>query len=245
MFRFPPLLPFTKKLMITLAATFVAAVVLTRVAGIPVVELLALLPQPGIHTAWQLFTYPLVGVPSSGGVISLLISLLFLWLMMSPFEARFGGTITLQMCVVATLVSGLVYIPAALVLPAHPLLGPSPLFLGVIGAYAASMPRGAQLSFFGVIPMTPKVLVLIFLGLSALMNLADGNFAAIFADAAAIFAGIGFVRWWLARPVRPRTPKAEKKKKNGGRRKRPSGWQVIEGGGEGDDDDDDRPRYLN
>ena len=244
MFRFPPLLPFTKKLMITLAATFVAAVILTRVAGIPVVELQARLPQPRIHTARQLFTYPLVGVPSSGGVISLLISLLFLWLMMSPFEARFGGKITLQMCIVATIVAGLVYIPAALVLPAHPLLGPSPLFLGVIGAYSASMPRGAQLSFFGVLPMTPKVLVLVFLGLSALMNLADGNFAGIFADAAAIFAGIGFVRWWLARPVRPRTPKADKKKKGNGRRKRPSGWQVIQGGGD-DDDDDDRPRYLN
>ena len=73
------------------------------------------------------------------------------------------------------------------------------------------------------------------------MNVADRNFAGVFADAAAQGAGIGFVRWWLARPRRPSAPK--KKDGGNGRRKRPSGWQVIEGGG--GDDDDDRPRYLN
>lgn len=237
MFRFPPLTPFTKKLLIALSATFVTAVLLTRIAAIPVVELLALLPGVGLHTTWQIFTYPLVGVPSSGGVISLLISVVFLWLMLAPYEARFGARAAFQLCVVATLASALVFIPASLFLPAAPLLGPSPLFLGVIGAVAASVPGEARLSFFGVLPMTPKVMVLIFLAFTALMNIADGNFAAVPADAAAIGAGILFHRNWLMRPARPKKP--PKKPQNG--RRRNHGFKVIHGGS----DDDDRPRYLN
>jgi len=238
-FRFPPLMPFTKALLIALSATFVTAVLLTRVAGIPVVELLALLPGVGLHTAWQIFTYPLVGEPSSGGVISLLISIVFLWLMMAPFEARYGARHALQLCVVSTLASAFVFVPAALFLPAHPLVGPSPLFLGVIGAMAAGVPSDARLSFFGVLPMTPKTMVLVFLGFTVLMNIADGNFAAVPADAAAIGAGILFMRWHVLRPARARRPK----KPANGRPKRAHGFRVIQGGN--DEDDDDRPRYLN
>lgn len=250
-FRFPPLTPFTKKLLIALSATFVTALLLTRVAGIPVVQLLALLPAGeglGIHTAWQLFTYPLVGVPSSGGVIGLIISLVFLWLMMAPFEARFGARTAAQLCIVATLASGLVFIPASMVLPAHALIGPSPLFLGVIGAMAASVPSNAQMSFFGVLPMTPKTLVLVFFGLTALMNIADGNFAGVAADAAAIGSGILFMRWWMNRLVRPDKPKKAKPPNGGGRGRRVRRFEVIEGGGgtqDSDDGEDSRPRWLN
>ena len=237
-FRFPPLMPFTKKLLIALSATFVTALLLTRIAGLPVVELLALLPGVGVHTAWQVFTYPLVGSPSSAGVFSLLISLLFLWLMLSPYEARYGARASFQLCVASTLACALVFVPASLVLPAHAMVGPSPLFLGVIGAMAASVPSDARLSFFGVLPMTPRTMVLIFLGLTILLNIADGNFAAIPAEAAAIGVGILFQRRWLTRPVRTRP----KKKPQNGRPRRAHGFRVIEGGGE---DDDDRPRYLN
>lgn len=245
-FRFPPLMPFTKKLLIALSATFVVAVLLESLGVLPVIRLLALHPGLGAGTAWQIFTHVLVEQPVGAGVLWFFVGMLFLWLMMSPFEARYGAKAAFQLAVVSTLAASVPFVlVTTLGLPAYPRMGPSPLFLGLIGALYASVPPGANLSFFGLLPMRPTVLVAVFLGLSVLQHMANGNWGGIFADAGAIAGGIGFVKLWLMRPVRPERPKA--KPKENGRARRVHHLEVIEGGGGHADDDDDesRPRWLN
>ncbi len=249
-FRFPPLTPYTKKLLIALGSTFVVAAVLSSLGVLPVVELLALHPGLGIGTAWQVLTYVLVEAPGSGGVLMFFIGLVFLWLMMAPFEARFGAKPAMHLTVVSTLAAAVPFVlVTTLGLPARgPLMGPFPLFLGLIGAMYASVPRGVTLSYFGLFPMRPGTLVAVVLGISVVQHLVNGDWGAIFADFGAVGGGVGYVRLWLARPARPKRkrPSPEKKPTNG-RARRVHHFKVIEGGGGSEDDDgeDSRPRWLN
>ena len=76
MFRFPPLTPFVKKLLIALFGTWIVQISLRRVGGDLLFEFLALnTASPGLHTLWQLGTHVFAFPTGPQAVFSMLITL--------------------------------------------------------------------------------------------------------------------------------------------------------------------------
>ncbi|MCC6875629.1 MAG: rhomboid family intramembrane serine protease [Sandaracinaceae bacterium] len=245
--RFPTLTPVVKRLLIALVACFVAQVGLERYAEVPIVRWLALSPAPSIGWAWQWLTQVLV-YPSGGGdsLLGFVVSLFFLYVMLSPFEERYGGARTAQLALAGTAGASVASMLLAVVLRLlglrmGPVAGADALVLAALGAFAASVRDGRVLFLFAV-PMKTWHLIALGLGLAVLRTFSTGDPSVLATYAGAIVAGLLFVKWML----RPRRP--EKKKTDAPARKpRATGPQlrVIRGGGETEPDDDDRPRWLN
>lgn len=230
MFQFPRLTPLTKKFLIGLSAAFVLQAILEIWIGQQIFRTLALqVTPPTVAAAWQIVTYVVVVPIGPSALLPFMINVLFLWLILAPFESRFGSKRTWQLCLFSQLAYGLAGMVGGFMLGGAPLFGAGGWLLGAIAAFAASLPKNGVLSFFGLFQMRPSHLIMLMVGLSLLSFLLSQNFAGLFADLGAIGAGMLFIRW-LRRPTRP--PKKKKKKANG------HGFQVIQGG-------DDRPKYLN
>lgn len=203
-FAFPPMTRFVKGLIIFILTAFVFELVLTNFFGLPIFGILALnASEPGLHTLWQIFTYVLVDDPS--GVISMLVGLLFIWLIISPFELAFGTERTVQLCALAVLSASL---PAVLVglLMSWLTPGPAVLFGSLPIAYAgiaamAVAARGRRLSLFGLWSMTSRQLLLLMAGLSLLTFLATKNIAILVGSLGSLGGGSWFALWI----TRPRT----------------------------------------
>jgi len=205
-FRFPPLTPFVKKLLIALFAIFVIVAIAQNFLGLPVVAWLALdTTQLSLATLWQPFTHVLVMPPRE--VFPLLISLLFIWLILPPFEERYGATRAFQLTVAGSLCAAALGLLVGMILPdwSGPIAGPGPITLAAMSAYAVLLPPNAQISFFGVIPMQARQLLWVIVGFSVLSFLVSRNAAALGSEVGAIGAGIAFVKWWMQRPPRRRT----------------------------------------
>jgi membrane associated rhomboid family serine protease len=233
MFRFPPLTPFVKKLLIALFGTWILQIILQNWAGVPIFEFLALsTASPGINTLWQLGTHVFAFPTGPQSVFSMLIVLLFLWLMLAPFEQRFGEKRTIQLCVAATLSSAFLALIVGLIIPSpSALYGAQAILLGSIAAFAWSYRGQGRMSFFGVIDMKPVHIIYLVLALSALMFITSGDAVALAADIGAIGGGVAFIEWLRRPPGRRRRPRRRKKKK--------SSFDVVQGGRA------DEPRWLN
>jgi len=233
-FRFPPLTPFVKKLLIALFGAWIVQIILQNWGGVPMFELLALsTSSPGVNTLWQLGTHVFAFPTGPQAVFSMLIVLLFLWLMLAPFEQRFGQKRTIQLCVVAALSAAFLALIVGLIVPTpSALYGAQALLLGSIAAFAWSYRGQGRMSFFGVIDMKPVHIIYLVLALSVLMFMTSGDAVALAADIGAIGGGMGFIEW-LRRPPRRRRPK------RGKRRKKKSDFDVVQGGRA------DEPRWLN
>ncbi|MBW2507329.1 MAG: rhomboid family intramembrane serine protease [Deltaproteobacteria bacterium] len=232
MFRFPPLTPFVKKLLITLFGAWIAQIILQNWAGVPMFELLALNTGSfGVATLWQLGTHIFAFPTGPQAVFSMLIVLLFLWWMLAPFEQRFGQKRTIQLCVVATMSAALLALVIGMIVPAPSrLYGAQAILLGAIAAFAWSYRGQGRMSFFGVIDMKPVHIIYLVLALSALMFITSGDAVALAADLGAIGGGMGFIEWLRRPPTRRRRRKRRKKK---------SSFDVVQGGRA------DEPRWLN
>ena len=234
MFRFPPLTPFVKKLLIALFGAWIVQIILQNWAGVPIFEFLALnTASPGLHTLWQLGTHVFAFPTGPQAVFSMLITLVFLWWMLAPFEQRFGEKRTIQLCVVAALSAAFLALIVGLIVPSpSALYGAQALLLGSIAAFAWSYRGQGRMSFFGVIDMKPVHIIYLVLALSALMFMTSGDAVALAADIGAIGGGMAFIEW-LRRPPGRRRPKRDK------RRKKKSDFDVVQGGRA------DEPRWLN
>lgn len=232
MFRFPPLTPFVKKLLIAIFGAWIAQILLQNWAGVPIVDILALhTGSLGVPTLWQLATHVFAFSTSPQAVFSMLITLVFLWWMLAPFEQRFGQKRTIQLCVASALSAAILgLIVGALVPNPTPLYGAQALILGAIAAFAWSYRGQGRMSFFGVIDMKPVHIIYLVLALSALMFLTSGDAVHLAADLGAIGGGIGFIEWLRRPPKRRRRPK---------RRKKQSSFDVVQGGRA------DEKRWLN
>lgn len=201
MFRLPPLTPFVKNLLITLSAIFVLTALLQNFAGIPVIGVFALDPDVlSPATVWQIFTNVLVQSPTQ--LFPLLLNLLFIWLILPPFEDRYGKGRVIQLSILATICSSLLTLLVGQLLPGYAMRieGPGPITLAAISAYAVLLPPHAEVSFFGVLPMQSKHLLWVVVGLSVLGFITSLNLTSLASDFGAIGAGIGFVKWWMHRP---------------------------------------------
>lgn len=233
MFRFPPLTPFVRALLIGLIASFVLCAILENFVGVPIVALLAL--NPTILTPFtglQLFTHTLVIPPTPGIVLSVILSLVFLWWCLAPLEERYGRTRAMQVCVVASLGAALPALLVGLTLPkfAGIVAGPGAITLAAIAAYVALLPPHAEMSI-GRLGIQVRHILWLNIALSVAGFLTTRNAAQLGADLGAIGSGILFTRHILLRPPR----RTSEPKRSG-----PSRLRLIK-----NDDDDEPKRWLN
>jgi membrane associated rhomboid family serine protease len=235
--RFPPLTPFVRTLLIAVSALFVLTAALQNFGGVPVFELLALNPTVlSVATLWQVFTHVLVVPPVPGSVLSLAFSLVFIWLILAPFEERYGRDRALQLSALSAVLAALSAVLVGQLMPSFGtyVAGPQTITLAAICAYAALLPSHAEVSFFGLFPMTPKVLVGIVAALSVVSFLTTRNASQLAADMGAIGAGIGFAKWWMQRAPRRRSFDPRRTPRKGGRLK------LVKS-----EDDEDPKHWLN
>lgn len=244
-FQFPTLTPTVKKLLIFLGAMFVLVAVVDNVFGIGVYQLLSL--DVGFPTGtwvgllWQPLTYWTVEPPVPGALLNVAITLLVIYLFLSPFEERFGPKRTLQLSAVGVLAGAASAIVLALALAqlgVSPSRFPAPSGAGVVSAVAfGAFPllfADRKIFFFPLmIPLSPWAAIGIGLGITALMSVLNRDPFIFVMDAAAIGGGYAFGRWMM----RPRqdAPSKAKKRRSGG-----PDLRVVDGGV-----DDDKPRWLN
>ena len=246
-FSAPPLTPVVKKLIITLFAAFVLELLLQNFAHFNVVKYLALDPvNPNLPLLlMQLLSYVVIEDPRAVG--SLLIGLVFMWLIMSPFEAAFGRRHTLELIALGTLGGSLATVLVAQLLPidSYRLYGSHTIAYAGMAAMTQVMGGGRRMLFFGVFPLTSRQLLVVLAGFSLLQYLATQDHLALASSLGAMLAGGGYVKY-MARAPRPSVPK------------RPSTarFRVVRGGGGGGaggsrssdpdrDSDSDRPKWLN
>lgn len=233
MFSFPPLTPVVKKLIITLFCAFVLELLLENFAGIPVIQALSFDPiDLGPLSVVQLFSYVLIQNPRE--VMGLLIDLLFMWLIISPFETAFGRRHTIELAIAGTLGGSLSALIVAQLLPIPDwrLLGSHTIAYAGMAAMAQVMGAGRKILLFGVVPMTARQLLLVLAGFSLLSYLATRDHLMLASSLGAMAAGLGYVKF-MSRSPRPSA-----------RSKRPSTrFRVVRGGG--GRDDSDRPKWLN
>jgi membrane associated rhomboid family serine protease len=237
----PPLTPLVKKLIVSLLAAFVLELVLQNFAGINVIGLLSLDPNNlDFLTPLRLVSYVFIEDPRQ--VMSMLINLVFMWLILSPFEVTFGSRHTLELALCGTVVAGITVIIVALLapVPGYMFFGSHPIAYAGMAAMTQVI-RGGRIMFFGVIPMTSQTLLLVLGGLSLLQFLATKDHLMLTGSLGAMAAGIGYVRY-MARP-----PRASKPRRSGNDPRGPR-FRVLRGGGGGgssSDGDSDRPKWLN
>jgi hypothetical protein len=232
-FRFPPLTPFVRVLLLGLVASFVLTAILQNFVGVPVVALLALNTTAlSIATSWQVLTHVVVMDPNPGVIFSLVISLLFLWWCLSPIEQEHGRTRAMQLCVVAAVSAALPALLVGLILPGYAGLvgGPGAITLCAIAAYVAMMPAHAQMSI-GRFGFQPRHILWFNVAISVAGFLTTRNAAQLAADLGAIGGGLAFTRLFL---LRPRGPIFGAKRTSGGR------LRLVKR-----DDDDEPKRWLN
>lgn len=228
MFRFPPLTPLVKKLLIALFGAWIVQILMQNWGGVPVFEILALnTGHLGIHTIWQLATHVFAFPTGPQAVFSMLLTLVFLWWMLAPFELRFGEKRTIQMCVVTALSSATLAIIVGL-MAGNPsrLYGAQAILLGSIAAFAWSYRGQGRMSFFGVIDMKPIHIIYLVLAFSVLMFITSGDAVALAADIGAMGGGVAFIEWLRRPPTKRRRRKPRRKRGpldvvQGGRRSEP------------------------
>jgi hypothetical protein len=198
-FSFPPLTPFIKRLIIALLAAYVVELLLMNFLSIPVFALFALdTSHFGLPTIWQVVTYVLVDEPA--GVGSMLVGLVFIWLILSPFEASFGTVRTAQLCAFSVVSASLAALAVGLLISpfvtgvATVLFGSFPIAYAGIAAMAVVV-RGRRLSLFGVWSMTSGQLLMMMAGLSILFFLATKNVAMFIGSLGSLGCGTWFALW--------------------------------------------------
>jgi membrane associated rhomboid family serine protease len=221
--------------LIALLVIFVLAAILQNFVGISLLGLFALETRAvSALTPLQLFTHVFIVSPDPNAIFWLALSGYFMWLILAPFEQRYGARRVIELTVVAAVSAGLPALAAGLLVPrmAAPLAGPQTITLSAICAYAVLLPPYAEVSFFGWMLM-PKHLLWVILGFSLIGFLTSVNLAALAADLGAIGGGMAFVKYWMQRPP----PRRGAKRAKGATRLR-----VV---GRDDDDDGEPKQWLN
>jgi membrane associated rhomboid family serine protease len=231
-FRLPPLTPLVRTLLIILAGLFVLFAILENFVGLRILELLMLEPRALTPlTPVQLFTHVWIQPPAPNAVFWLAFSGYFLWLILAPFEERYGKRRLLELVLLSGPSAGLPALLVGQILPnlAGTITGPQTITLCALSAYAVLLPPYADVSFFGIM-LRPKHLLWVLLAFSAIGFLTTRNAASLAADVGAMGGGIAFVKYWMQRPP----PRKSKKRAA-------SKFRVVGG----KDDESGPKRWLN
>jgi membrane associated rhomboid family serine protease len=194
-FALPPLLPFTRRLLIVLAGFYLVEIVLVNWMRIPFSEWLAL--ETGsirLKTLWSVVTYPAAFDTSPDGIFRALIDFLFLWWMVSPLEQQIGSAKTAGLALVSVLGGSIAAVLVGLLAAPSLVFGPSPILLGAIGAFGVYL-RGRRVMFFGAIPMEAIHVVWIAVAFSVLHFLTSKNVVQLVADFGALGAAMAYARY--------------------------------------------------
>jgi membrane associated rhomboid family serine protease len=233
-FRFPPLTPFVRVLLIALVASFVLGAILDNFMDAGVIRLFALNTTAlSPFTALQVFTHTLVIPPLPGVVFQLLLSLLFLWWCLAPLEEQFGRARAIQLSLLGTVGAALPALAIGLVFPnfAGIVAGPGAITLAAIAAYVALLPGQAELNL-GRFSIRARVILWLNIALSVVGFLTTKNAAQLGADLGAIGVGILFTRHVIL--AAPRRAAAARRGSN-------PRLRLVKK----DDDDDEPKRWLN
>jgi len=229
--------------MIVAALSFGVLAIVANTTSVPLLEWLALAPGAATFTyLWQVVTYVVVEPPDQSSLLWIVVSLVFVWLVVSPFEMRHGPRRTWLGMLLMTLAGGVGALAAGLV--AHQLgfrggvlygLGAPTYGMLVAGVFGSGAP---VVNLFGRLPLK-RAQVAWLLGVFSLFQFAafSHDAAMLGGDLAAIGVGVLYGQW-LLRPVRPSRAKP----------RRASHLRAIQGGRTDDDDGDgeeQKPRWLN
>jgi hypothetical protein len=230
----PPLTPLTLRVLVTLFVAFAGLALAESATSLPLSALLALDTRSlGLHTVWQTLAWPFV-VPFHGGaILDLALALFFLYLVLAPYDARFGWRRSLALLALCTVGATLGAIGGdtlfALVFsgPASPLSGSGPLAWGLLVGGLFGVP-GERVLLFGRFEAKRWQLLIgvLLFTLFPLLQTRGALSPNFFASWGAVGTALLHARW----RNRPRTPAAPRTAK----------LRVIRGGR----DDDAPPRVL-
>lgn len=243
MLQFPPLTPVARAVMIAAGLAFVAIALAEGLGHLPITEWLALGGgEWSIAVPWKVVTYALVMPPVEESILWLVVSVVFAWLILSPFELRHGPRATWIGVAGTTVAGGLGAWLLGLGARRLGFSGGIEYGLGAMtfGMLAAGVwASGTEIvSLFGRIPLRRIQVIALLAAFSVFQFAAFGahNTAALGGDLSAIAAGLLFAKW-LLRPVRPKKVKV--------RRGGPLLRAIPGGRSEDSDPEDDKPRWLN
>ncbi len=167
-----PMTPVVKRMLIVLAAIFVAQLISGKIFGDTVIiEMLALKPKSiySEYQVWRLFTWMWL----HGGPTHILLNCLFLWMFGATLELAWGSKGFLRFYLMCGIGSGLVVFFAKLLSePESHTLGASGAIYGLVVAWAITFPNKI-IYFFGLFPMKGKHFVLIPIGYAVVEWLMD------------------------------------------------------------------------
>ncbi len=143
---------------------------------------------------WQLLTFPFALYAPEGFTFSWLMSLVFsgflLWFITTTLIAKHRLLKTSLAVLLTTLITAGICL-AILILSGYNglVLGPSPLIYSLLVIWLLSEPH-LKVALFGLIPIEPKTILLLFFGLDIISHLANERYMQILADASGVIAGV-------------------------------------------------------
>lgn len=191
----PPWTRWVKRLTIAHAVGYVLWLILGRWGASPVVATeMVLVPQQVLDGhLWQLVGYIL----PLESPLSLFFNALMLWMFGGELESRWGGRRFLTFYFGVAIGGSALLTLLALALPAVgalPVIGPGGLMLGLLVAWGIIYAE-RQISFFGLIPLKGKHLLLLSLAIDALTAFASQPMAFLIHAFAAMVAALLVVFW--------------------------------------------------
>ena len=113
----PPLTLLTKIVLGVIFGTFAALALAESATSLPLAAVLALDTHTlGVHTAWQFFAWPLVIPFADRAILDVALAMFFAYLIVAPFDARYGPRNTLKLLGWCALSAGVAAIAAELLL---------------------------------------------------------------------------------------------------------------------------------
>ncbi len=200
--------PLTLGLLVSLAVAFVVS----WIPDSPLVAMLAMFTDPAAMRPWTFLTYPWA-VPGDGNALFFFLLMgLWLWGIGGQIERSTNARTYVALWLGATVVHGLTYFLVAQGLKDHFLAGPG-LPVAFFAVYLGGRYPNQGVSFFGIIPMTMKIVAIV---VAVLTFFGYGTGAPMLGLAAvaplALAWGLGSRQWQL-HPGRSRADvKFERKK---------------------------------